>query len=105
MKKFCLESYLLICVSELDSEQQREAVVHLWEEEANCRKVEFRAENRNWPICVSLVGVRQIGRVILAALQDVLIYNRVKIKNNRRLNFTYVNKECILNRQVADKSL
>lgn len=59
----------------------------------------------NWPICVSLVGVRQIGRVILAALQDVLIYNRVKIKNNRRLNFTYVNKECILNRQVADKSL
>lgn len=47
MKKFCLESYLFICVSELDSEQQREAVVHLWEEEANCRKVEFRAENRN----------------------------------------------------------
>lgn len=43
----------------------------------------------NWPICVSVVDVRQIGRVILAALQDVLIYN---IKN-KKLNFTYICKQ------------
>lgn len=51
--------------------------MHLEEENVNCRKIEFRVENRmftNWPICVSVVGVRQIGKVILAALQGVLVF-------------------------------
>lgn len=43
----------------------------------------------NWPICVSVVGVKQIGRVILAALQDVLIFN-IKIKNG--VSHIHVNK-------------
>lgn len=43
----------------------------------------------NWPICVSMVGVRQIGRLILAALRDALIYNI----QNKKWNFTYVCKQ------------
>lgn len=71
---------------------EKQAAVHLGEENVNCRKIEFRVEMfTNWPICVSVVGVRQIGKVILAALQGVLIFN---IKN-KKWNFTYTFKQII----------